>query len=35
MLVIRSVMGTQKTVEYVVLVDFMATLAGVKYGRWF
>jgi len=32
MLVIRSVMGTQKTVVYVLLVVIMATLSGLIYG---
>lgn len=33
MLVIRSVMGTQKTVVFVALVIVMATLSGVVYGN--
>lgn len=33
MLVIRSVMGTQKTVVFVCLVIVMATLSGLIYGR--
>lgn len=32
MLVIRGVMGTQKTIVYVVLVVIMATLSGMVYG---
>jgi uncharacterized membrane protein YraQ (UPF0718 family) len=32
MLVIRDVMGTQKTLVYVVLVVVMATLSGLIYG---
>lgn len=32
MLVIRGVIGTQKTVVYVVLVTIMATVAGIIYG---
>ena len=35
MLVIRSVMGTQKTVVFVVLVIVMATLSGIIYGMLF
>lgn len=35
MLVIRSVMGTQKTVIYVTLVIVMATLSGLIYGAMF
>jgi len=35
MLVIRSVMGTKKTVVYVSLVIVMATLSGIIYGTWF
>lgn len=34
MLVIRSVMGTQKTVVYVTLVVVMATLSGIIYGSF-
>ena len=33
MLVIRGVMGTQKTVVYVGLVVLMATLSGIIYGN--
>ena len=35
MLVIRGVMGTQKTIVYVSLVVFMATLTGLIYGTIF
>jgi uncharacterized membrane protein YraQ (UPF0718 family) len=35
MLVIRGVMGTQKTIVYVVLVVVMATLSGLIYGYFF
>ncbi|MBS4012665.1 MAG: permease [Bacteroidetes bacterium] len=35
MLVIRSVMGTKKTLVYVVLVVIMSTLAGLFYGYFF
>ncbi len=35
MLVIRSVIGTQKTVVYVTLVVVMATISGLIYGAWF
>ncbi len=35
MLVIRSVMGTQKTIVYIVLVVVMSTLAGMVYGALF
>jgi hypothetical protein len=35
MLVIRSVMGTQKTVVFVLLVIVMATLSGLLYGAIF
>ena len=35
MLVIRSVIGTQKTIVYVVLVVVMATVSGLIYGRLF
>jgi hypothetical protein len=35
MLVIRSVMGTKKTVVYVSLVIIMATISGLIYGRFF
>ncbi len=34
MLVIRGVMGTQKTIVYVALVVLMATLSGLIYGSW-
>ena len=32
MLVIRSVIGTQKTIVYVILVSIMATISGLLYG---
>ena len=35
MLVIRSVMGTQKTVVYVLLVIVMATISGIIFGAVF
>jgi len=35
MLVIRSVMGTQKTVVFVTLVIVMATLSGIVFGTFF
>jgi len=35
MLVIRSVMGTRKTVAYVSLVIVMATISGMIFGRFF
>jgi len=35
MLVIRSIMGTQKTVVFVSLVVVMSTIAGMVYGAWF
>jgi uncharacterized membrane protein YraQ (UPF0718 family) len=35
MLVIRSVIGTRKTVAYVLLVVIMATLSGILYGTLF
>jgi hypothetical protein len=35
MLVIRSVMGTKKTVVFVGLVIVMSTLAGLVYGSLF
>lgn len=35
MLVIRSIMGTQKTIVYVSLVIVMSTLSGWLYGVWF
>ncbi|MGB9730920.1 MULTISPECIES: permease [Calditerrivibrio] len=34
MLVIRSVIGTKKTVVYVLLVIVMSTIAGIIYGKW-
>ena len=35
MLVIRSVIGTQKTIVYVILVSIMATMSGLIYGSMF
>jgi uncharacterized membrane protein YraQ (UPF0718 family) len=35
MLVIRSVIGTQKTLVYVALVVVMSTIAGLIYGTFF
>jgi uncharacterized membrane protein YraQ (UPF0718 family) len=35
MLVIRSVMGTKKTVVFVSLVVIMATISGLLFGRFF
>ena len=35
MLVIRSVMGTQKTVVYILLVVVLSTVSGLIYGSWF
>jgi uncharacterized membrane protein YraQ (UPF0718 family) len=35
MLVIRSVMGTQKTLVFVSLVVVMSTFTGWFYGMWF
>jgi uncharacterized membrane protein YraQ (UPF0718 family) len=35
MLVIRSVIGTQKTLVYVTLVVIMSTLTGLIYGSLF
>jgi hypothetical protein len=35
MLVIRGVMGTQKTLVYVSLVVIMATISGIVYGSLF
>ncbi|MDH8701747.1 uncharacterized membrane protein YraQ (UPF0718 family) [Dysgonomonadaceae bacterium PH5-43] len=35
MLVIRGVMGTQKTIVYVTLVIIMATISGLVYGAFF
>ena len=35
MLVLRSIMGTKKTVVYVLLVIVMATLTGLLYGALF
>jgi uncharacterized protein len=35
MLVIRGVIGTQKTLVYVLLVVVMATISGLIYGTFF
>ena len=35
MLVIRSVMGTQKTIVFVLLVISMATISGIIFGAFF
>ncbi|MPN37367.1 hypothetical protein SDC9_184884 [bioreactor metagenome] len=35
MLVIRSIMGTKKTIAYVSLVVILSTLAGIIYGTFF
>jgi hypothetical protein len=35
MLVIRSILGTQKTVVYCTLVVVMATLTGVGFGTFY
>ena len=35
MLVIRSIMGTRKTIVFVTLVVVMATLSGMIYGALF
>jgi uncharacterized membrane protein YraQ (UPF0718 family) len=35
MLVIRSIMGTKKTVVFVSLVVVMATISGMVYGTFF
>jgi hypothetical protein len=35
MLVIRSVMGTKKTIVFVLLVISLSTLAGLIYGTFF
>ncbi|MGA7106004.1 MAG: permease [Candidatus Deferrimicrobiaceae bacterium] len=35
MLVIRSILGTRKTVVYLLLVVAMATVSGMIYGAWF
>jgi len=35
MLVIRSILGTQKTLVYCALVVVMATLSGVAFGTFF
>ena len=35
MLVIRSVIGTQKTIVYIILVSVMATISGMIYGSFY
>jgi uncharacterized membrane protein YraQ (UPF0718 family) len=35
MLVIRGILGNQKTIVYVSLVVVMATISGLIYGSWF
>jgi uncharacterized membrane protein YraQ (UPF0718 family) len=35
MLVIRSIMGTRKTLVFVLLVVVMATISGLLYGTFF
>lgn len=35
MLVLRQIMGTEKTLVYVTLVVIMATVTGMMYGAWF
>jgi uncharacterized membrane protein YraQ (UPF0718 family) len=35
MIVLRQIMGTEKTVVYVSLVVLMATVTGIMYGAWF
>ena len=35
MIVLRSIMGTKKTLAYVGLVVVMATITGMIYGAWF
>ena len=35
MLVIRSILGTRKTVVYILLVVAMASMSGMIYGAWF
>ncbi|HEX72819.1 MAG TPA: permease, partial [Candidatus Hydrogenedentes bacterium] len=34
MLVIRSIMGTKKTLVYITLVVVMSALAGILFGLW-
>jgi hypothetical protein len=34
MLVIRSVIGTKKTIVYVILVIIMSTIAGIVFGKF-
>jgi len=35
MLVIRSVLGTQKTVAYIILVVIMSTISGMIFGHFY
>jgi hypothetical protein len=35
MLVIRSVLGTKKTIAYIILVVIMATISGMIFGHYF
>jgi uncharacterized protein len=35
MLVIRSVLGTKKTIAYITLVVIMATISGMIFGHFF
>jgi len=35
MLVIRSIMGTKKTIVFVALVVVMATISGIIFGSFF
>jgi len=35
MLVIRKIMGTKKTVVYIILVVIMASFSGFLYGNFF
>jgi hypothetical protein len=35
MLVIRSVLGTKKTVAYIILVVIMATISGMIFGSFY
>jgi uncharacterized protein len=35
MLVIRSVLGTRRTVAYIILVVIMATISGMIFGHFF
>lgn len=35
MIVLRQIMGTEKTAIYVALVVLMETVTGMMYGAWF